>query len=68
MYFEPTDRCGTQIGVRLDCGPLATAIGGALASLFGVDPRRQVQRDLTRLKTIIESRAAGEARQPAAGG
>lgn len=68
MHFEPTEGGGTRIAVRLDCGPVAAAVLGGLASLFGVDPSERMQRDLSRLKEIIESGVTEQARPEAAAG
>lgn len=35
--------------------PVAGVLGHLVASLFGVDPRRQLDEDLLRLKSLIET-------------
>jgi len=53
VEFEP-HRGGTIVTVRLAYSPPAGALGHAVASLFGSDPRGQMDDDLARMKQTIE--------------
>jgi uncharacterized membrane protein len=53
VEFEPY-RGGTRVTVRLSYSPPAGAIGHGLASLFGSDPKGQMDDDLARMKQYIE--------------
>jgi uncharacterized membrane protein len=54
VSFRPDERGGTLIEVRMSYNPPAGAIGHSLASLFGVDPRRAMDEDMVRLKSLLE--------------
>ncbi|WP_426101248.1 SRPBCC family protein [Massilia sp. TSP1-1-2] len=51
--FEPIYG-GTRVTVRMAYRPPAGALGHALASLLGKDPKRQMDEDLTRMKSLVE--------------
>jgi uncharacterized membrane protein len=53
VEFEP-HRGGTRVTVRLSYSPPAGALGHAVASLFGSDPKGQMDDDLARMKHYIE--------------
>jgi uncharacterized membrane protein len=53
VEFEP-HRGGTLVTVRLSYSPPAGALGHAVASLFGSDPKGQMDDDLARMKHYIE--------------
>lgn len=53
VEFEPY-RGGTRVTVRLSYSPPGGAIGHAAASLFGSDPKGQMDDDLARMKHYIE--------------
>jgi uncharacterized membrane protein len=53
VEFEP-HRGGTLVTVRLSYSPPAGALGHAVASLFGSDPKGQMNDDLARMKQYIE--------------
>lgn len=53
VEFEPY-RGGTRVTVRLSYQPPAGALGHGLASLFGSDPKGQMDDDLARMKHYIE--------------
>jgi uncharacterized membrane protein len=53
--FEPTDDGSTRITVRLSYNPPAGAIGHSLAALVGADPKTQMDDDLLRMKSFIET-------------
>ncbi|MCP3100819.1 SRPBCC family protein [Myxococcus sp. K15C18031901] len=54
IHFEPTPRGGTRVDIRLAYNPPAGAIGHAFARLLGVDPKRQMDDDLLRFKSLLE--------------
>jgi uncharacterized membrane protein len=65
VRFEP-DGDGTRVGVRLCYVPPAGALGHAVASLFGADPKTEMDADLMRMKSMIETgRTPHDAAQPA---
>lgn len=45
----------TRVDVRMTYNPIAGAAGHAVATLLGRDPKRQMDDDLARLKTTIET-------------
>ena len=45
----------TAVDVRLSYYPPAGAIGHAIASLFGADPKSEMDEDLMRMKSFIET-------------
>jgi uncharacterized membrane protein len=45
----------TVVDVRLSYYPPAGAVGHAIASLFGADPKREMDDDLVRMKSFIET-------------
>jgi len=53
IQFEPW-RGGTRVTVRMSYSPPAGAVGHGLAVLLGSDPRRQMDDDLARMKSLIE--------------
>jgi uncharacterized membrane protein len=46
---------GTRVTVQMDYSPPAGVLGHAVASLFNGDPKKQMDEDLMRMKTFIES-------------
>jgi len=66
VCFAPTDDGGTRVTVRLCYLPPAGALGHAVASLFGADPKSEMDEDLMRMKSMIETgRVPHDAAQPA---
>jgi uncharacterized membrane protein len=55
IHFEPNREDGTRVQIRLCYHPLAGAIGHALAKILGSDPKREMDADLVRMKTFIET-------------
>ena len=56
---------GSRITVRLCYVPPGGAFGHAVAALFGADPKSEMDSDLLRMKTIIETgRVPHDAAQP----
>jgi uncharacterized membrane protein len=55
IHFEPNSESGTRVHIRLCYHPLAGAVGHALAKILGSDPKREMDADLVRMKTFIET-------------
>jgi uncharacterized membrane protein len=53
VRFEGRDGA-TRLTVRLSYRPPAGALGNGLAALFGKDPKRALDDDLARLKSLLE--------------
>ena len=53
ITFEPV-RSGTRVTVHMSYRPPAGAVGQAVASLLGSDPKRQMDQDLARMKSLVE--------------
>lgn len=54
VSLEPTDG-GSRVHVRLSYNPAAGAAGHAVAHLLGANPKKQLDDDLLRMKTMIET-------------
>jgi uncharacterized membrane protein len=54
VRMEPAKE-GTLVEVRLSYTPPAGAIGHAVAALFGADPKRALDDDMVRLKSLLET-------------
>jgi len=50
---------GTRVTVRMSYRPPAGALGQAVSSLFGANPKQQFDEDLNRMKQFIEGQRAG---------
>ena len=46
---------GTRIDVKMSYNPPAGALGHAIAALFGVDPKHEMDDDLMRMKSFLET-------------
>ena len=55
VTFEATSDGGTRVNVRLSYVPPAGAFGHAVASIFGADPKSEMDADLLRMKSMIET-------------
>src|SRR5262245_8422149 len=55
IHFEPNRDKGTRVQIKLCYHPLAGAIGHTLAKLFASDPKSEMDADLVRMKTFIET-------------
>ena len=55
VRFERNGNGGTRLDVRLSYLPPAGALGHALAALFGADPKSEMDADLLRMKTLLET-------------
>jgi len=55
IQFRPNHNGGAQVEIKLMYNPIAGAVGHALARFLGVDPKREMDADLLRMKTMIET-------------
>jgi uncharacterized membrane protein len=55
VRFRSTENNDTVVDVRLSYYPPAGAVGHTIASLFGVDPKSEMDADLLRMKSYLES-------------
>jgi uncharacterized membrane protein len=53
------DGTGTRATVRMSYRPPAGALGQAVSSLFGANPKQELEEDLNRMKRFIENQRAG---------
>lgn len=54
VRFEPVGDGKTRVTVRMAYRPPAGALGHTIAKLFGADPKREMDDDLLRLKSLLE--------------
>jgi uncharacterized membrane protein len=54
IRLEPTQSGGTRLDIQLAYSPPAGALGYLLGKLLGADPRRALDKDLLRLKSLME--------------
>ncbi|HEX7052032.1 MAG TPA: SRPBCC family protein [Longimicrobiales bacterium] len=52
--FERSPDGGTRVSIQMTYNPPAGAVGHVVASLLGVDPKRAMDEDLVRLKSLLE--------------
>ena len=55
VRFDSNGHGGTRLDIQLCYVPPAGALGHAVAKVFGSDPKREMDADLMRMKTMIES-------------
>ncbi|HLT89883.1 MAG TPA: SRPBCC family protein [Woeseiaceae bacterium] len=55
VRFMGTDEGYTIIDVKMTYNPVAGAVGHVIAKLFGTDPKSQMDDDLLRMKTFLET-------------
>jgi uncharacterized membrane protein len=55
VQFHPNPDGSTRITVRTIYNPPAGALGHAVATLFGSDPKSAMDEDLVRLKSLLET-------------
>ena len=68
IRFESMDSEATRVHIRMSYNPPAGAVGHVVSKLFARDPRTQMEEDLVRVKTFLETGiAAHDAAQPARG-
>lgn len=54
VRFDPLNH-GTRIDIKMSYTPMAGALGHVVAALFGTDPKSELDADLVRLKTWLET-------------
>jgi uncharacterized membrane protein/osmotically-inducible protein OsmY len=54
VRFEPANG-GTRVDIKLAYNPPAGAVGHAVAKLFGADPKSEIDADMVRFKTLLET-------------
>lgn len=55
VRFDSESDGTTRVNIRMSYNPPAGAIGHVVASLFGADPKSEMDADLARMKTLIET-------------
>jgi uncharacterized membrane protein len=55
IHFSPTSEGDTCVDIKMSYNPPAGAIGHVVAMLFGSDPKREMDEDLMRMKSFIET-------------
>jgi uncharacterized membrane protein len=55
VHFKSNPDGSTHVDIKLSYNPVAGAIGHVVASLFGADPKSEMDDDLVRMKTFIET-------------
>jgi uncharacterized membrane protein len=55
IHFTPTTEGDTCVDINMSYNPPAGAIGHLLAMLFGADPKSEMDADLMRMKSFIET-------------
>jgi uncharacterized membrane protein/osmotically-inducible protein OsmY len=69
VRFEPTEDGQTRVHIRMSYNPPGGWLGHGVAAAFGADPKRSLDADLVRMKTLIETgRPPRDAAQPVAPG
>lgn len=61
VHFEPDERGGTRVSVILEYRPPAGQFGAGVARLLGQEPSQVINKDLNRLKQLLETGEAGDA-------
>lgn len=54
VRFQPDERGGTRIDIRMSYNPPAGALGHAFASFLGANPKHLMNEDMVRLQSLIE--------------
>ena len=63
IHFEAAPGGATRIHIQLSYSPPAGALGHLVASMFGANPKREIDEDMVRLKSLLEvgkTRSHGE--------
>jgi uncharacterized membrane protein len=55
VMFEPASFGGTRVHVRMSYRPPVNVVGHTVAKIFGRDPQRQIESDLVRFKSYMET-------------
>jgi uncharacterized membrane protein len=65
VRFDPVGDGQTRVHIRISYNPPGGWIGHGIAAAFGADPKRSLDADLVRMKTLIETgRPPHDAAQP----
>jgi uncharacterized membrane protein len=65
VRFEPAGDRKTRVHIRMSYNPPGGWLGHGVAAAFGIDPKRSLDADLVRMKTLIETgRPPHDAAQP----
>lgn len=54
VHFDPNPDGSTRLSIRMSYNPPGGAVGHAVASLFGADPKHAMDEDLVRFQSLIE--------------
>jgi uncharacterized membrane protein len=54
VRFDPNEKGGTRVHLRTSWTPPAGALGYGLAAILGSDPKRALDEDLVRFKSLME--------------
>ncbi|MHB1417691.1 MAG: SRPBCC family protein [Chloroflexota bacterium] len=54
IHFASTPEGGTRLDIQMSYTPPAGGLGHMVAALFGADPKRALDEDLVRFKSLIE--------------
>jgi uncharacterized membrane protein len=54
VRFQPNEKGGTRVTIQLSYNPPLGAVGHALASMIGTDPRHLLHEDMVRFKSLVE--------------
>ena len=63
VRFHPVGDAATRLEVRMSYSPPAGAIGHTVARLFRTDPKTEMDEDLERMKSLLETSSQLEAPQ-----
>jgi uncharacterized membrane protein len=55
VRFAAEPQGGTRVDIQFEYMPPAGALGHAIARLFGTDPKRELDDDMMRMKTMLET-------------
>jgi uncharacterized membrane protein len=55
VQFQPNADGSTRVHIRMSYLPPGGVLGHAVAALFGADPKREMDDDLMRMKTFLET-------------
>jgi uncharacterized membrane protein len=55
VRFEVNADGSTRIDIKMSYNPVAGGLGHAVAAIFGADPKTEMDQDLARMKTMIET-------------
>jgi uncharacterized membrane protein len=55
VRFESNADGSTRVDIKMSYNPVAGGLGHAVAAMFGADPKTEMDQDLARMKTMIET-------------